>query len=99
MGWKVKLASRKFWVAVVPAVFAIVNAVFGWQVPVSPEVVVGLAGVLMAYLFGQSWVDKSAVEGQARVVGNEALLQAQAYIRFLESQLEVDAKGGVDGEA
>lgn len=88
MTWKQRLASRKFWVAVVPAVLAIVAASTGWDLSgISPETIIGLAGVLMAYLFGQSWVDKTAVSGQADIVKNESLLQAQAYIKYLESEL------------
>lgn len=87
MTWKQKLASRKFWVAVVPAVLAIVTALTGEEIPIEPEALIGVAGVLMAYLFGQSWVDKTAVQGQADIVKNESLLQAQAYIKYLENEL------------
>lgn len=73
--------------AVVPAVLAIVTALTGEEIPIDPAALIGVAGVLMAYLFGQSWVDKEAVKGQAQVIGNESLIQAQTYIKYLESQL------------
>lgn len=85
--WKQKLASRKFWVAISPLVIALVVELTGTELPITEEAFLGVAGVLMAYLLGQSWVDKEAVKGQAVIVGNENMLQAQAYIKYLEAQL------------
>ena len=85
--WKQKLASRKLWVAITPLAIAIVVALTGTDLPISEEAFLGVAGVLMAYLFGQSWVDKEGVKGQALIVGNENMLQAQAYIKYLEAQI------------
>lgn len=56
------------------------------DIPTEP--LVGVAGVLIAYLVGQSWVDKTTVQAQGDIVKNESLLQAQQYIAFLENKLK-----------
>ncbi len=81
-----KLMSRKFWVVVATFVASAV-AIFYPDVAVNEEAIVGAAGVAIAYLFGQSWVDKTQVNGQLDLAKNEGLLQAQAYIKFLEAQV------------
>jgi len=85
MTWKQKLMSRKFAVVIATAVAALAKMFFP-DVDVDPAALAGVAGILMAYLVGQSWVDKTAVAGQAEIVKNESLIQAQAYIKYLEGQ-------------
>ena len=82
---KAKLSSRKFWVAVATFVSALAAIFFDVELPVEP--LVGAAGVLIAYLVGQSWVDKTGVQAQGDIVKNETLLQAQQYIAYLENQV------------
>lgn len=85
MTWKDKLVSRKFVLAV--ATFASAVAVIMFDVELDPLALAGAAGVIMAYMGGQSWVDKTNIQGQADIMKNESLLQAQAYIKYLESEL------------
>ena len=85
---KQKLLSRKFWVIVSTFVVSVVG-LFNPELAadVDPLAIVGLAGVVIAYLGGQSWVDKTQVDGQLKVARDEGLLQAQAYIQSLQTQL------------
>jgi len=50
-----KIKSRKFWMVVVSAVLLVLNEGLGLKVPT--DTVLSFAGVVMAYLFGQSYVD------------------------------------------
>ncbi len=85
---KQKLLSRKFWVTVATSVVAVVG-VFNPEIAaeVDPLALAGLAGVIIAYLGGQSWIDKTQIDGQLKVARDEGLLQAQAYIQQLQTQL------------
>jgi len=60
--WKRKLCSRKLWAAVMAAVFALMTALFGENLP--PEMTdvmkTGIGG-LTAYIFGESAVDAARV--------------------------------------
>ncbi len=83
-----KLLSRKFWVTVatfVVGVIAIFNPELAEQI--DPLALAGVAGVVIAYVGGQSWIDKTAVDGQLKVARDEGLLQAQQYINSLQQQL------------
>ena len=83
-----KLMSRKLWVTV--ATFAVGGiATFNPELAesIDPLALAGLAGVVIAYLGGQSWVDKTQIDGQLQVARDEGLLQAQAYIQQLQTQL------------
>jgi len=72
--------------------FLSATALIFFDVELDPLALAGAAGVLMAYMGGQSWVDKTGIQGQADIMKNESLLQAQAYIKYLEAEL---AKFGV----
>jgi len=50
-----KIKSRKFWMAVVSAVLLVLNEGLGLKVP--SDTILSFTGVIMAYLFGQSYVD------------------------------------------
>ena len=56
--WKSKLASRKFWSAVVGAAVALCAA-FGADEMTTQQItaVITAAGVLVAYIFAESYVD------------------------------------------
>lgn len=92
--WKAKLGSRKFWVAIATLVSSLAAVFFDVEIPTEP--LIGAAGILVAYLVGQSWVDKTVVQGQADIVKNESLLQAQQYVAYLENELAKFAKEDVD---
>ena len=67
--WKSKLASRKFWSAVVGVVVAI-GAAFGADNMTVQQIaaVVTAAGVLVAYIFAESYVDANRkTEGEIKV--------------------------------
>ena len=85
---KQKLLSRKFWVIVSTFVVSVVG-IFNPELAadVDPLALAGLAGVAIAYLGGQSWIDKTQIDGQLQVARDEGLLQAQAYIQQLQTQL------------
>ena len=85
---KQKLLSRKFAVTVATFVVAVV-ATFNPEIAdaIDPLALAGLAGVVIAYLGGQSWIDKTQIDGQLQVARDEGLLQAQAYIQQLQTQL------------
>jgi hypothetical protein len=59
--WKRKLSSRKFWTAL-GALFAAVAVVCGAGESVITEVsaIISAAGVLVAYILGESMVDTAA---------------------------------------
>ena len=61
--WKRKLASRKFWAALAGLVGAV--AVFcgaGESVITEVTAIISAAGVLVAYILGESIVDSSAAD-------------------------------------
>ncbi len=53
-----KLKSRKLWLAVVAAVLVVLNEGLGWGI--DSEAVLGFAGIIIAYLLGQGYVDGQA---------------------------------------
>lgn len=69
INWKQKLSSRKFWAAVVGFVTALLTA-FGVGELTNGQIaaVISAAGVLVAYIFGESFVDASRAE---TLSGNE----------------------------
>ena len=61
--WKRKLSSRKFWAALAGFVGAV--AVFcgaGESVITEMTAIISAAGVLIAYILGESMIDSSAAE-------------------------------------
>ncbi len=85
---KQKLLSRKFWVTVAAFVVGVV-AIFQPDIAaeLDPTALASLAGIVIAYLGGQSWIDKTQIDGQLKVARDEGLLQAQQYIQSLQTQL------------
>lgn len=66
--WKRKLASRKFWAALAGLVGAV--AVFcgaGESVITEVTAIISAAGVLVAYILGESIVDSSAADKENEV--------------------------------
>ena len=70
--WKRKLASRKFWSAVVGFVTALCVA-FGADDMTTEQIVavVTAAGVLVAYIFAESYVDASRSDGEQKSTDQE----------------------------
>ncbi len=63
--WKRKLSSRKFWAALAGFVGAV--AVFcgaGESVITEMTAIISAAGVLIAYILGESMIDSSAADGE-----------------------------------
>lgn len=94
MSWKDKLASRKLWVTVGSVISLVLAEEFG--IDVAPEAIVGLAGIVLSYNFGQGWVDKTVAQEEIRVAGDVGRANAILYARSLEERLE--AIGAVDPE-
>lgn len=82
---KDKLLSRKFWV--VAATFVAGLATIFADVEIDPEALVGFAAIVITYLGGQSWVDKSQAANAVSFASRNALEAAEAYARSLEDQL------------
>ncbi len=63
--WKQKLASRKFWSAVVGVAVALCAA-FGADDMTTQQItaVITAAGVLVAYIFAESYVDANRAESK-----------------------------------
>jgi hypothetical protein len=59
-----KLKSRKFWFALLGALLPILAQYFSAEVDMSAAIQLS-AGVMIAYIFGQGYVDGKAVEGVA----------------------------------
>ena len=57
-----KLKSRKFWFALLGALLPIVGQYFSAEVDLGSAIQLSAGGVI-AYLFGQGYVDGKAVEG------------------------------------
>ncbi|WP_231956026.1 hypothetical protein [Aneurinibacillus soli] len=55
-----KLKSRKFWMAIVTAGLVIANNRLGLNIP--EESIMSIAGVVVAYILGQSHVDAKKAE-------------------------------------
>ncbi len=55
-----KLKSRKFWMAVISALLIIANDGLGLKIPT--DAVMALAGVVISYILGQSYVDANKKE-------------------------------------
>lgn len=53
-----KLKSRKFWMAVVSSVVVIAND--GLDLGLPADAIYSIAGIVMAYIFGQGYVDGQA---------------------------------------
>lgn len=51
-----KFTSRKFWLAILAAVIPVLNKELGINLPT--EVILGIFAVILAYIFGESMVDK-----------------------------------------
>lgn len=67
INWKQKLSSRKLWAAVMAAVFAVVTALLGDDLPTEMVTVLrtGIYG-LIAYIFGEGAVDVARIFGQVK---------------------------------
>lgn len=58
IGWAQKLTSRKLWCAVAAAIAIFVTALCGEELaPETVEIVKAGVGALVAYIFGESFVD------------------------------------------
>ncbi len=72
--WKQKLASRKFWSAVVGFAVAICAA-FGADEMTTQQIVsvITAVGVLVAYIFAESYVDANRGEADTQTEPSEEL--------------------------
>jgi len=52
-----KWTSRKFWLAVIGAGVMVANAAFDWALTTEQAATILLP--IIAYIFGEAWVDKS----------------------------------------
>ena len=59
-----KLKSRKFWMALVGAILPMVAAALSHEMPYNEAVMESIA-VIMAYIFGQGYVDGKSVQSIA----------------------------------
>lgn len=82
---KEKLLSRKFWVVVATFVAGLAKVLF--DLDVDDQALVGGVAIVIAYLGGQSWVDKAAASNAVDQAARNALAGAEAYARSLEDQL------------
>tara|TARA_Y100000593_G_scaffold83291_1_gene156852 strand:+ start:704 stop:913 length:210 start_codon:yes stop_codon:yes gene_type:complete len=62
-----KLKSRKFWMALVGAILPIVAAALSQEMPYNEAVMESIA-VIMAYIFGQGYVDGKSIEASKPIV-------------------------------
>lgn len=90
VNWKQKLSSRKLWAAVLAAVFALLTALFGEELPAEMVEVLktGIYG-LIAYIFGEGVVDVARILGQSKV---DAAGAVPININFSETGTESDAE-------
>ena len=73
--WKAKLSSRRFWAAVVGFVTAVLVACNFNHITVEQvAAIITAGGVLIAYILGESAVDKARAEAQAQP---EELVEAE----------------------
>ena len=62
INWKQKLTSRKFWVAVIGFVTALLTAINIPQLTIEQVVsIISAAGVLIAYIIGEGMVDVAKI--------------------------------------
>lgn len=87
INWKAKLTSRKFWAALVGFVTAILVACNVSNMTIEQvTAVVTAGGVLIAYILGESAVDKARAEAQVQledVVEEEPEPQEERHIGFI----------------
>lgn len=90
VNWKQKLSSRKLWAAVLAAVFALLTALFGEELPAEMVEILktGIYG-LIAYIFGEGVVDVARILGQSKV---DAAGAVPININFSETGTESDAE-------
>ena len=62
MGWKQKLTSRKFWVAVASAAFIILSEGFGFNL--DQELYWKIVALALGYIFGEAAVDIARAKAQ-----------------------------------
>jgi len=55
-----KLKSRKFILALIAILLILLDRIFGLDLPTELEL--GLVAVILAYIGGESWIDKKKVE-------------------------------------
>lgn len=76
--WKRKLSSRKFWVAVVGFVSALLVALNYSDMTVEQvSAVITAGGVLVAYILGESYIDGKEAEGTVIEVEEFADIQGE----------------------
>lgn len=90
VNWKHKLSSRKLWAAILAAVFALLTALFGEELPAEMVEILktGIYG-LIAYIFGEGVVDVARILGQSKV---DAAGAVPININFSETGTESDAE-------
>lgn len=68
INWKQKLTSRKLWCAIAAAVLSAVAVLMGEEIPAEAAALIekGVYG-LIAYIFGESFVDAIRIYGKSKV--------------------------------
>ena len=68
INWKQKLSSRKLWCAIAAAVLSAVAVLMGEEIPAEAAALIekGVYG-LIAYIFGESFVDAIRIYGKSKV--------------------------------
>ena len=70
--WKAKLSSRKFWAAVIGFITAVMVACNFDSITVEQvAAIIAAGGVLIAYILGESMVDKARAESQTQEITEE----------------------------
>jgi drug/metabolite transporter (DMT)-like permease len=77
MGWKQKLSSRKFWVALAGLVVGVI-ALLGIKTDTSQITGVIMAlGSVIAYIFGEGYVDAASAGTPVTINGNPTIAAGQ----------------------
>lgn len=77
VNWKQKLTSRKLWAAIFAAMLMCVSAVFGEDMSAETvETLKTAAYVMMAYIFGEGFVDVAREIGTSKVDATQKLTDA-----------------------
>lgn len=84
--WKEKLSSRKFWAAVIGFITAVMVACNFDSITVEQvAAIITAGGVLIAYILGESMVDKARAESQIQEITEE-------YVNEEEQTPEIEFK-------
>jgi len=81
-----KLKSRKLWVTLGTLISVVILEVTGYSI--EPAALVGLAGIVGSYVFGQGLVDKQAVKTEGELLITQFAAQLEAALANVPVRLE-----------